>query len=120
MQKLKDKILATCGQKQVGKLVSAEKGKTITAVGSISASGIYIPPMLIFPRKNFVQILMKDCPTEFFGVCSPSGWINSDLFVSWLHHFVKHTHASKENKVLLILDNHSSQVSLELEAYTIS
>ena len=50
VQSQKEQVLAHKGRKQVGKMVNAEKGETITVVCCISASGIFIPPMLIFPR----------------------------------------------------------------------
>lgn len=45
---------------------------------------------------------------------SDSGFINTDLFLKWLKHFKSFAKASTEfNNVLLILDNHSSHISLE-------
>jgi hypothetical protein len=38
---------------------------------------------------------------------SDSGWITDDLFLDWLKHFLKF---KSEDKVLLILDNHGSQL----------
>ncbi|XP_072171817.1 uncharacterized protein [Diadema setosum] len=107
-----DKVVAGKGQKQVGKLTSAEKGQTITAVGCISACGTYVPPMLIFPRKNYTEALMNGCPPGSTGKASESGWINSELFVDWLKHFISFVGATPENKVLLILDNHTSHATL--------
>ena len=44
VQSQKEQVLAHKGRKQVGKMVSTERGETITAVCCISASGIFIPP----------------------------------------------------------------------------
>ena len=44
------KIIALKGQKQVGRIVSGERGRNITVVCSVSAIGSYVPPMFIFPR----------------------------------------------------------------------
>jgi hypothetical protein len=41
---------------------------------------------------------------------SYSGWINENLFLDWLKHFLKFKY---EGKVLLILDNHGSYASYE-------
>ena len=46
------KIIASKGAREVGKMTSGEKGKTVTAVCAMNASGTYLPPMLIFPRKK--------------------------------------------------------------------
>jgi DDE superfamily endonuclease len=109
----KERVLAHKGRKQVGKMVSAEKGETVTAVCCISASGVYIPPMLIFPRSRVNDRLSHGAPPGSIVKCSPSGWINSDLFVEWLEHFVASCGATTEKKTVLLLDNHVSHVSLE-------
>ncbi|CAG5025166.1 unnamed protein product [Parnassius apollo] len=38
-------------------------------------------------------------------------------FLKFMEHFKKHSHASKDNPVLLILDNHESHVSIEVISY---
>ena len=43
---------------------------------------------------------------------NPSGWMDSDLFVKYLEHFVKCARPRKESPVLLILDGHASHKSL--------
>ena len=42
-----------------------------------------------------------------------SGWINAELFTTWITHFIKHSGAPQDNKVLVILDNHESHLSIE-------
>ena len=113
VQKQRQNVLSTTGKKQVGRVVSAEKGETITAVVCISAAGMYIPPMRIFPRKNMTVRLLHGAPPGAIGATSPSGWINSQLYMQWLHHFIQHSGATPDHKVMLILDNHESHVSLE-------
>jgi len=108
----RDAVLAQKGCKQVAKATSAERGVTITVVGCISATGVYIPPMMIFPRKNFSKRLMIGAPPGAIGDCSPSGWINSELFIVWLKHFIKASGASMEKKMVLLMDNHESHISL--------
>lgn len=44
-------VLALKGRCQNGAVASAERGSSITVVLCISASGIFIPPLLTFPRK---------------------------------------------------------------------
>ena len=41
-----------------------------------------------------------------------SGWINEDLWLEFLQHFVTNTRCSSDNCVLLIIDNHNSHTSL--------
>jgi len=72
------KILASKGQKQVGKITSAERGKLITAVCAFNAAGTYVAQMLIFPRVFF-----NDCCMELHlkavGVTLKSGWIDQRI-----------------------------------------
>jgi len=107
------KVLAQKGEKQVGKITSGEKGDTMTIVCTMSATGVFVPPMLIFKRKRMTELLLRGSPAGSIGGCSVNGWIDSTLFVRWLQHFIEHTKASTTHKVLLVLDGHSSHKSLE-------
>ena len=63
------KNLSQRGMKQVDKLASLEKGKTITMVCAMNSIGNYISPMFIFPRKKKVQTLLNGAPFESIGYC---------------------------------------------------
>lgn len=78
----------------------------------ISASGSPLPPIMVFPRKNFKDFMCRNTPTETLGLGSPAGWINSDLFPEVIKHFIKYTNSSPENPSILILDNHESHLSI--------
>jgi len=106
------KILGPKGIKQLGKVVSWERGRNITVVCAISASGNYVPPMFIYPRERMSDLLKKDGPIGAVYECSKKGWINEELFIVWLKHFVKITCATPDNPILLLLDNHSSHCTL--------
>ncbi|XP_047141250.1 uncharacterized protein LOC101238262 [Hydra vulgaris] len=107
------KVLATKDVRQVGKITSAERGTTVTVICAMNASGSYIPPMLIFPRKRLIDQLMKGAPPGSIGGASASGWTDSTLFLKWLEHFALHTSASISNLKLLIVDGHHSHKTLE-------
>ncbi|XP_021190238.3 tigger transposable element-derived protein 6 [Helicoverpa armigera] len=106
--KTNSKIIAKRGRKQVGAIVSAERGQTVTVEICFSAAGNYMPPMLIFPRKRNNPELMVNSQAGAWGTCSDSGWINSELFLQWFKRFVIFSGASKERPVLLLLDGHST------------
>jgi hypothetical protein len=107
------KVIAEKRTKQVGQITSAERGVLTTMVGAVSAAGGTIPPMMIFPRVNFKLHMIHGAPPGTIGAANPSGWISVDLFVVWLRHFINYTRCTKETPVLLILDNHSSHISIE-------
>ncbi|KAB0803126.1 hypothetical protein PPYR_00096 [Photinus pyralis] len=106
------KVLAAKGQRRVGSITSWERGRNITALCAMSATGGFIPPMMIYPRLRHSPALEKDGPVGALYKCSKNGWITEELFVSWLSHFCEHSKPSENEKVLLILDNHSSHISL--------
>lgn len=106
-------IIAQKGQKRVGSITSYERGKNITVICAVSASGSYIPPMFIYSRQRMSPQLCKGGPTEAIYHCSKNGWTNEELFVTWLKHFVKFAKPSADEPVLLILDNHYSHSSYE-------
>lgn len=102
------KILSLKGKKQVGAITSAERGALITVITCMSASGNYVPPMLIFPRKNMKAELMDGAPPGAISACHPSGWVQQNIFTDWFRHFVKYTRPSKGDQIILILDGHYS------------
>lgn len=108
-----DKIIASKGQKRVGSVTSWERGKTVTVICAMSASGSFVPPLFIFPRQRHSPQLEKDGPVGAVYTCSHNGWTNEKIFVLWLRHFIKHTKPASETPVLLILDNHNSHATLE-------
>ena len=108
------KVLSVKGKRQVGVVSSAERGKTVTALCCCSATGVFVPPALIFPRKRMIGGLLDGAPPGSIGLCSDSGWINTELFVQWLDFFIKHVKPSVDRPVLLILDNHESHRALSV------
>lgn len=106
-------ILGPRGQKQVGGAISWERGRNITAICCMSASGTYVPPMIIFPRKRMTPLLERGGPVGALYRCTHNGWSNEELFQDWLEHFKKFCKPTKEDPVLLLLDNHGSHISLK-------
>lgn len=72
----------------------------------MNACGNFVPPMIIFPRKNLAQDLMDGAPPGSIAGCHPSGWIQSHLFTGWFQHFIKFTKPSEEHPIVLVLDGH--------------
>ncbi|XP_046388449.1 uncharacterized protein LOC124157622 [Ischnura elegans] len=102
------KVLALRGRKQVGSLSSAERGILVTVETCMSASGNFMPPMFVFPRKRENPLLMDDAPPGSFACYHESGWINNETFLVWFKKFIDFSNPSKEKPVLLILDGHES------------
>ncbi|XP_057312355.1 uncharacterized protein LOC130653871 [Hydractinia symbiolongicarpus] len=102
------KVLAPKGKRVVATATSGERGVTTTIVVCCSATGSYVPPMMIFKRKRKRQDLTEGAPVGTLNEVSDSGWINTELFMTYLKHFAEHTKPTKDDRVLLILDGHKS------------
>ena len=113
------RIIAKKGQKQVGKITSGERQKTVTVLGSINAHGRHSPPFMIFPRKNMNDHLLLGNTPGTVGVPTDSGWTDSGwtdsdwtdngwtdstVFIKWLKHFVDHVKPTPSKKDLLFVD----------------
>jgi hypothetical protein len=108
VQKRNQKILARKGKSQVGVIASGERGVNTTMVVCTSAAGQYVAPMIIFKRKRMVVELGLGAPPGCIVQISDTGYSNSELFLIWLKEFIKVVKPSKEDKVLLLLDVHTS------------
>lgn len=108
VQKRLQKVIARKGKHQVGAITSGERGVNTTVVCAVNAAGFFIPPMIIFKRKRKPQELEMGAPLGSVIEISDTGYINSELFVSWLKHFKKHVNCSKDSPVLLLLDGHTT------------
>lgn len=79
----------------------------------MNALGNSVPPLLIFPRVHFKEHMLKGAPAGSVGVANLSGWTNCNIFMQYLRHFKKHSYCDESNKILLILGNHDSHISVE-------
>lgn len=108
------KVISQKGAKQVAQATSAERGQLVTMLAFISASGNTIPPVFVFPRQKFKEIMLQDCPPGSLGLAFKSGWMTGENFILSFDHFIKYTKPSKDTPVLLIVDNHESHINLDI------
>ncbi|KAJ8375858.1 hypothetical protein SKAU_G00064380 [Synaphobranchus kaupii] len=81
-------------------MTSGERGSLVTVVAAVNAQGNMIPPMFIFPRKNFRQHFIQAAPCGSIGAANGSGWMQEKEFVVFLQHFVSQTRATPMDKAL--------------------
>lgn len=112
-------IVAQTGVKQVGHVVSGERGKLITVCGIINAIGNALPPVFIFPRARMHESLMINAPEGSLGLAnSPtSGWMTGELFLKVLEHIKNYTRCNQDDPILVLLDNHESHCTLDAVLY---
>jgi len=69
--------------------------------------------MFIFPRVNYKDHFIRGAPAGSIGKATRSGWIDCSIFVKYIRHIIKHTRCTSEHKILHILDNHESHISIQ-------
>ena len=96
--------------------VSQERGTLVTVCCAINALGNHIPPFFAFPRVNVQENWLLTAPpgSALTGHPKASGWMTEECFTKYMQHFVKYTKPSPEHPILLLLDNHSSHISLDV------
>lgn len=107
------KIIALKGLKRVGQITSAERGSMITLAFAVNAAGNSIPPFYLFPRQKMSPSYLEHASKETVGYANGSGWMEQNEFVKFIHHYIQYSHSSKDSPTLLLLDNHSSHLSVE-------
>ena len=87
------KILAEKGTKQVGSVVSQERGTLVTLCCAVNGIGNSIPPYFVFPRVNVQDNWLLTAPpgSDASGHPKATGWMTEDTFVKYMKHFVKYT-----------------------------
>ncbi|XP_072389642.1 uncharacterized protein [Diabrotica undecimpunctata] len=95
-------------------MTSGEKGMLVTKCVIVSAAGNHLPPAMVFPRVHFKEHMIAGAPPGTLGLASPTGCINSGLFLRIIEHFILETSSSKQNPSLLLYDNHESHLSIQV------
>ena len=85
----------------------------ITANICINAAGNHLPPQLIYNRKTLATTLTSNGPPSSIFCTSTNGSMDKELFLNWFKKiFLPHT--SRERPQLVLMDNHSSHISIDL------
>ncbi|XP_030753863.1 uncharacterized protein LOC115880724 [Sitophilus oryzae] len=112
-----NRIVTKKGTRQVGALTSAERGTLVTLTCAVNAVGNFVPPMFIFPRIRYQEHFIRDGPIGSTGTGNASGWMQDTEFLKYLQHFQKYASATIDHRVLLLLDNHASHISIQALDY---
>lgn len=106
------KVIAAKGKRRVGTSTSAERGTNVSMALSVSATGQSIPAFFLFPKKNMMGTYMTHAGQGAVGFANGCGWMTSNEFALYMEHFIKHSGARAGSPTLLILDNHTSHLSV--------
>ena len=73
----------------------------ISVVCAVSDAGVFVPSLLLFPRKRTVPSLLNGASAGSEAFCSSKEWNDSTIFKNWLRHFAV-IKSSKNNFYLLL------------------
>ncbi|KAL2096776.1 hypothetical protein ACEWY4_005983 [Coilia grayii] len=101
------RVLCNKGQRTVyAQQVTTREHVTVHCCAS--AAGEVIPPFVIFEKcLPSTAYSLEGPPNALYGV-SDTGYMDSDLFLKWLEHFVRY--ARQERPLLLFMDQHEAHV----------
>lgn len=108
------KVVAEKGVKQLNSCTSGERGVLVTTCVIICANGTFLPPVMVFPRKYYKEHMTQGAPPGTLGLANPSGWMNGELFIDVIKHFIKFSNSSIKNPAILIYDNHESHITYDV------
>lgn len=91
------KIIAEKNCKTMCKVKSTEKGVLVITCCIIRADENHLPPVLIFPRVNFRDHMLTSAQPNLLGLANPSGWMNNQLFVKTIQHFIQFSYSTEDN-----------------------
>ena len=103
-------VIAEKGSKRVPQMSSGEKGETVSVVACCSATGVFLPPLVIFKGIRRKEELGDGLPPGSEFCMTDTGYAQSQTFQLFMKFFCKHKPPSK---TLLIKDSHRSHVDSE-------
>ena len=106
-------VIALRGMRRVDQIASAERGTMVTMALIVSAGGNSIPPFFIFPRQRMETSFLDNVSPGTKGFANGSGWMCQPEFVRYMRYFIENVRPSVDSPVLLLLDNHTSHLSIE-------
>ena len=106
-----------CKASRIDNILRTGAGQMITICSAGNATGNFVPPMLVFPRKKFKNHFIRDGPNGCVGAATSSGWMEPETFLLLMKHFVKTVKVNIEHPVLLLLDNHYSHLAIDVLDY---
>jgi hypothetical protein len=113
---LYDRTVPARGKKQPG------RQEWITSIECVNASGVTLPPALIFKGGKFnSEWIPDDIPSDWTFTISNKGWTNDTLGFEWLKtSFEPFTRQFRNSRCLLLIDGHSFHITSQYIAFCIT
>ncbi|XP_069133297.1 uncharacterized protein [Argopecten irradians] len=85
----------------------------ITVMACFNAVGDYLPLFIVYPGQRFCDTGLEAFPGAIYAL-SENGWMDQDLFVSFLEHFYMFVDdVNIEEPVILFIDGHSTHMTAQ-------
>lgn len=110
-------VLAEKGSRSVYRIVSSNEKACLTVLFNVSASGVMVPPMILFNLQNTPKKpVLEKIPKGWSIGNSERGWMTSDTFYKYITNvFFKWLQENNyEFPIVLYVDGHSSHLTLPL------
>ena len=108
----REKVVAAKGSKNIYRQ-SHGTTEHITMLCCASAAGFPLPPMIIFAKSFPGGPYHFEGPDDALYARSESGWIDSELFLSWFNKiFLKYS--VPDRPIMLLTDGHKSHLTLDV------
>ena len=108
----REKVVAAKGSKNIYRQ-SHGTTEHITMLCCASAAGFPLPPMIIFAKSFPGGPYRFEGPDDALYARSESGWIDSELFLSWFNKiFLKYS--VPDRPIMLLTDGHKSHLTLDV------
>lgn len=113
----KDRFLALMGSKDVYLVHKASEKAGVTVLATMSASGLILPPFIVYPYERFQKWMEKSkMPPDFETFHTKKGWMTVDAFCYWLlQQFIPQLKRQKiKFPVIFYIDGHRSHINIRI------
>ena len=107
------------GWKNVYELGPSLEKSTLTFLGTFSARGDIVQPMLIYPYVRVPADIVRSTPDEFMIGATESGWMKAETFFEFIANgFVPYQEEHEiQRPVVLFVDGHKIHLTMQVSQY---
>ena len=113
------RVIASKGSRTVQAIQTGERGTLTTIIPTINAAGDCFPPFVIMKGGVVADEIHQLYPSAKF-VNTKSGYIDNEIFISFLHFFQDNRIKIPGKKCLLFLDGHASHLAKDAIEFCIA
>lgn len=110
------KVIAMTGWKNIYEVAPGPEKSNLTFLGSFSAHGDIVAPMIIYPYYRVPKDIANAVPQSFTIGTSESGWMKAETFFEFIQNaFINYLVREKvQRPVILFVDGHKTHMSLQV------